>query len=121
MKKLIVCFLLILPLGVNADFIHPMDFDGSDEQKQRVIEIIKKQVKKDYCESGLDMCQETTLRMMEEENLNAFKKATQAKNRKIMDRVIRDYCNNMLNMCSYANIWMMYEENLKASKKSLSW
>jgi hypothetical protein len=78
-------------------------------------------VKKDYCQGGLDMCQDVTLRMMEQANLEAFKQATQAKNRKIMDRVIKDYCNSVVDMCSYSNIWMMYQENLKASQSSLQW
>jgi hypothetical protein len=98
-----------------------MDFDGSEAQKNRVIQIIKKRVKKDYCESSLDMCQPTTIVMMESENLKAFKNTTQAKNRKIMDRVIKDYCNSALDMCSYVTINMMYQENLKASKSSLNW
>ncbi|SHM31045.1 hypothetical protein [Vreelandella subglaciescola] len=116
---LLVC--LFFSFNAFADFIHPMDFDGSEAQKNRVIKIVKARVKKDYCDSGLDMCQSTTLRMMEGENLTAFKNASQAKNRKIMDRVIKDYCNSGLDMCSYTNIFMMYQENLKASKSSLSW
>jgi hypothetical protein len=98
-----------------------MDFDGSELQKEVVIKIIKDRVKKDYCESGLDMCQATTLRMMEQENLKSFKKSTKAKNRPIMDRVITDYCSSALDMCNYSTIWMMYQENLKASQRSLSW
>jgi hypothetical protein len=121
MKKLLLLVCLSFSFNAFADFIHPMDFDGSKAQKNRVIQIIKNRVKKDYCDSGLDMCQSTTLRMMESENLKAFKNASQAKNRKIMDRVIKDYCNSGLDMCSYSNIFMMYQENLKASEASLSW
>lgn len=122
MKRFIFSIIiLILPLSVSAaDFIHPMDFDGSDSQKQQVIKVIKERVKKDYCGSGLDMCQEALLRMMEQKNLDAFKQATKAKNRKIMDRVIKDYCNTV-DMCNYALIWMMYQKNLEASEQSLSW
>lgn len=121
MRAFIILVLLIVPFSVSAEFIHPMDFNGTESQKQKVIEIIKKRVRKDYCDSGLDMCQESTLRMMERQNLGAFKQATQATNRKIMDRMIKDYCNSGLDMCSYSNIWMMYKQNLKASKESLSW
>ena len=121
MKKILLLVCLSFPFNAFADFIHPMDFDGSEAQKNRVIEIIKNRVKKDYCDSGLDMCQSTTLRMMESDNLKAFKNATQAKNRKIMDRVIKDYCNSGLDMCSYSNIFMMYQENLKASEATLNW
>ena len=121
MKKLL--FLVCLSLSFNsfADFIHPMDFDGSEAQKNRVIQIVKERVKEDYCNNGLDMCQSTTLRMMENENLKAFKNATRAKNRGIMDRVIKDYCSNRLDMCNYSTIFMMYQENLKASQSTLNW
>ena len=121
MKNSLLLLVLILPISALSEFIHPMDFDGSELQKEAIIKTIKDRVKKDYCESGLDMCQATTLRMMERENLRSFKKATKAKNRLIMDRAIFDYCNSALDMCNYSTIWMMYQENLKASQKSLSW
>ncbi len=104
-----------------AGFIHPMDFDGSEAQKQEVIDYIKAKVRKDYCDSGIDMCQNTTLRMMESQNLDAFKEATKAQNREVMDRVIKDYCNSGIDMCNYSNILMMYQQNEDAGKKDLSW
>jgi hypothetical protein len=106
---------------VNVKFIHPMDFDGSEEQKNNVIEIIKAQVKKDYCDGAVDMCQDTTLRRVEANNLEAFKEATHAKDRKIMDRVIKDYCQGAVAMCSYSTIWRVYQSNLEASQKKLGW
>jgi hypothetical protein len=121
MKSLLLLASLSFSVNSFADFIHPMDFNGSEAQKNRVIEIIKNRVRKDYCDSGLDMCQSTTLRMMETEYLKSFKGASQAKDRKIMDRVIKDYCHSSLDMCNYSNIFMMYKENLKASKGSLNW
>lgn len=121
MKATLFLFFLLLPFNVFADIIHPMDFDGSEAQKKKVIQLIKERVKKDYCEGDVDMCQATTLRMMERENLNSFKQSTKAKDREIMDRVIKDYCYSGVDMCNYSTIWMMYEENLKASKKSLEW
>ncbi len=115
MKSLLIILTFILCSG----FIHPMDFQES--QKDVVINNIKKQVRKDYCEGSVDMCQDVTLRMMERENLNAFKKLTTAKHRKIMDRVIKDYCNSSVDMCNYVTILMMYETNLKASSQQLTW
>lgn len=120
MYKKVVLLVLLFSATSHAKFIHPMDFDGSEEQKKEVIEYIKNNVHKDYC-GQLDMCQPSNLRMMENENLNAFKKATQAKNRKIMDQVIRDYCLSGLDMCSYSTIQMMYEENNKADSEELAW
>jgi hypothetical protein len=58
---------------------------------------------------------------MEEKNLKAFKEATKATNRNIMDRVIKDYCNSGLDMCNYTTILMMYKKNVQAGGKSLSW
>ncbi|POD91431.1 hypothetical protein BV924_21395 [Pectobacterium odoriferum] len=121
MRKLLFIPLFFSSFMAAAAFIHPMDFDNSEAQKNEVIEFIKETVKQDYCESGFDMCQESMLRMMEKENLNAFKLATKAKDRKIMDKVIEDYCESGFDMCNYSNIYMMYKENLKASKQSLEW
>ncbi|QJT21672.1 hypothetical protein IBG34_04780 [Aeromonas media] len=121
MKKIAILLITTLPLLAQAGFIHPMDFDGSEAQKQQVIQYIKERVKHDYCDGQLDMCQATTLRMMEQQNLDSFKKASQAKERAIMDRAIKDYCHGGIDMCSYDTIWMMYRENLKASNEDLSW
>ncbi|RVU86457.1 hypothetical protein EOL70_03140 [Leucothrix sargassi] len=113
--------LLFFSTQAFAGFINPMDFDGSDAQKKEVVAYIKARVKKDYCDSGIDMCQEVILRMMEQENLKAFKSAAKSKNRKIMDRVIKDYCDSGIDMCNYTTIFMMYQENLKAADTELTW
>ncbi|MDF4305879.1 hypothetical protein P3697_01545 [Vibrio parahaemolyticus] len=120
MRKLITIFFLTTPFSASAGFVHPMDFNGSDSQKQEVIQYIQEKVKSDYC-GKVDMCNATTLRMMEQQNLQAFKRATKAQNRQIMDRVIHDYCNNALDMCDYNTILMMYEQNEQAIKQELSW
>ena len=111
----------LFPVCAVAGFIHPMDFDGSAAQKKEVVEFIKAQVKHDYCEGNLDLCQNTTLRMMEQENLNAFKKASKATDRAVMDQVIRDYCGGGLDLCNYSTIYMMYQENVKAGNQELTW
>jgi hypothetical protein len=122
MKKLfILCVLFFVTRDVVAGFVNPMDFNGSEAQKNEVIDYIKARVRHDYCNSGVDMCQNTTLRMMEKENLRAFKEATRANNRAVMNRVIHDYCNSGVDMCNYTTILMMYKENIKAGKESLSW
>ncbi len=93
-----------------------MDFDGSEAQKARVLEIVKSRVRKDYCEGMIDMCQPTTLRMMEKENLAAFKQAAKATNRVVMDQVIKTYCEGSVDMCNYTTIWMMYQQNVNAAE-----
>ena len=121
MHKIII-FLVIFLLSKNAlaDFVHPMIFDEKT-QKEEVLNYIKDHVKKDYCSGSIDMCNHSTLRMMEQQNLDSFKKLMQAQDKKIMDKVIEDYCSATLDMCSYSTILMMYEQNLKASKKELEW
>lgn len=121
MRKIIGFALLLVSSSVFAAFVHPLDFDGSEAKKQEVIEYIKARVKADYCDGQLDMCQPTTLRMMENENLDAFKKLTKASDRKVLDRVIKDYCKSGLDMCTYSNLEMMYQENAKASGEELTW
>lgn len=120
MKKWSIA-LIFLSSGVcsAATFINPMDFDGSESQKNQVIEFITASVKKDYCEK-VDMCQESTLRMMEKQNLDSFKLATKATDRKIMNSVVRDYCKK-IDMCNYSTLWIMYKQNYEASNKKLSW
>ncbi len=121
--RLIIFFMaLIFSTNVYAsEFIHPMDFDGSEEQKEKVIKYIEEKVREDYCNGALDMCQPTTLRMMENQNMQAFKEAIKATDRVIMDRVIKDYCNGAISMCSYTTILMMYKQNKNANEKSLEW
>lgn len=121
MKIVKIVLFLLAPTSALAGFVHPMDFNGSDAQKKEVIEYIQARVRKEYCESGLDMCQNTTLRMMEKKNLEAFKEASQATDRSVMNRVIRDYCYGGVDMCNYSTILMMYKKNVDAGKKSLSW
>ncbi|WP_153446886.1 hypothetical protein [Vibrio algicola] len=124
MKKTLLALTLLFSTSTfaAAQFINPMDFDGSQTQKDQVVEYIKDRVHKDYCEGPIDMCQESMLRMMEKKNLADFKAATKVTDRKIMDKVIKDYCgNSMLDMCTYTNILMMYKQNEKASKQSLEW
>jgi len=121
MRKFLILFIWLLSFEAMAEFVHPMDFDGSEAQKSEVIKYIEQKVRKDYCDSGLDMCNATVLRRMERANLEAFKEAINAENRKIMDRVIKDYCNSGLDMCNYKVILRMYKKNLEASGQSLTW
>jgi len=98
---------------------HPMDFDGSEAQKTQVIEFITNVTKTQYC-TNLNMCQDVTLRRMERANLDAFKKLTEAQNRKILDQVIDAYCTR-LGSCNFIILERMYRHNLQASQKKLTW
>ena len=98
-------------------FVSPIGFIANEENKAKVIAYIKKQVKEDYSKIGMD--DPMTLRMMEKENLEAFKKLTKATNKTLLRKVIKTYCD--IGMCNYSTIWMMYKEQLKATKQELEW
>jgi hypothetical protein len=120
MKKIINLLFLTLLLGnvLFADgLIHPLDFKGSEVEKERVIKFIEENVKETY--TALGMGDATTLRMMEKEELKCFKELTSVQNRELLDQVISTYCS--IGMCNYSTILMMYNEELKASSESLSW
>lgn len=110
-------FLIISLNLVGQSFVNPINFTPTESNKKRVIKYIEKQVKEDY--SAINMDDPSTLRMMEKENLNAFKELTKAKNTRLLNSVIKTYCE--IGMCNYSTILLMYNEQNKASKESLSW
>jgi len=61
----------------------------------------------------------STLRLMEKEELKSFKKLMEAKNRKLLDKVISQYCK--IGMCNYSIISMMYNKEEESSKEELTW
>lgn len=119
MKKLFIAFLLLsVCTAIFADgFIHPLDFRGTETEKQAVISFIEKDVKERY--TAIGMGDPATLRMMENEELDAFKQLTNVTNRKLLDEVIRTY--TAIGMGNYSTILMMYNEQLEASQQKLKW
>ncbi|WP_140669109.1 hypothetical protein [Pseudomonas arsenicoxydans] len=86
--------------------MHPMDFAGSNEEKQRLTTMIEESVNQSYCKAGFDKCQQTTLTLMMKSELNAFKALTMANNRELLDKKIATYCNTTY---PYTLIKMMYD------------
>ncbi|WP_421851754.1 hypothetical protein [Marinomonas sp.] len=119
MKFILLITTILFSSLANAQFVHPLNFDGSEAQKKEVITYITNRVKHDYC-GTVDMCQQVMLRLMEKENLDAFKRLTKAKNRDILDRAIHDYCGRV-DMCTYQMIEIMYNQNVEAADKKLDW
>ncbi|OBQ56801.1 hypothetical protein [Halodesulfovibrio spirochaetisodalis] len=119
MKKLLFVFLFsVVALPVfAADFVSPINFTPTDESKRAVIEYIRQNVKQEYSKIGMDS--ESTLRMMEKENLVAFKKLVTANDTELLARVIDQYCR--IGMCNYVTLQMMYEQEVKAKGESLKW
>ncbi len=109
---------LIFALGAfSQSFVSPVGFVENEENKQKVIAFITKQVKDDYTKIG--MGDASTLRMMEQENMKAFKELIKANNTELLKQVIKTYCD--IGMCNYTTILMMYKEQDKAGSKKLEW
>jgi len=118
MKKLFIIIGVFFTTSLFAQsFVSPIGFTSNETNKQKVISFIKKQVKDDYSAIGMD--DPSTLRMMENENLKAFKELITVSNIPLLKNVIKTYCD--IGMCNYTTILMMYNEQNKASKKSLKW
>lgn len=100
-----------------ADFIHPLEFNGSKDQKNAVVSFIEESVKNSCASIGVN--DPATHRMMEKQNLNAFKSLTQAKDRALLDMVIQQ-CKD-IGIIDYNTINMMYNQQEQASKDKLSW
>lgn len=118
--KNIFFFVTLIFLASNIfgqKFVSPIGFNSTEENKAKVVAFIKKQVKEDYAKIGMD--DPMTLRMMEKENLDAFKKLTKATNTVLLRKVMKTYCD--IGMCNYSTIWMMYQEQNKASQQELKW
>jgi len=101
----------------SQSFVSPIGFVATDDSKADVLAFIKKQVKDDYSKLGMD--NPSTLRLMEQENLKAFKELIKVSNTTLLKQVIKTYCD--IGMCNYSTILMMYKEQEKDSKKSTEW
>ena len=117
MKKIFLLLLLIPFVSFGQSYVSPVAFQNNDYNKNKVIQYIKYDVKKTYSAIGMD--NPTTLRMMEQENLNAFKELLSAKNKTLLKKVEKTYCD--IGMCNYSTILMMYKEEANAASKSLEW
>ena len=126
MKTLLTLFVLFFSSFVfGKNLIDPLSFSGSQSEKNAVISFIERDVKKTYCENELleSMCTNSMLRLMEEEELRSFKILTNAKNKKILNKVTSTYCDNSMleGFCTYTMILLMYEEEVKALGQKLEW
>ncbi|WP_027177825.1 hypothetical protein [Maridesulfovibrio bastinii] len=119
MKKLIlvIAFLLIATSCLAADFVNPIGFQATEQNKAAVVNYIKQSVKQDCYRVG--MTSESTLRMMEKQDLDAFQKLLSAKAPNTLTRIINQYCAT--GMCNYSTIRMMYDHEMRAKGQSLAW
>lgn len=126
MKKISFVLSLVLTTAsvasaAPAGYVDPIKFDGSEEQKTQVINYIKANVHKTYCE-GIGQCSASTLRMMEKEELQNFKfLAKEARNHeKEFRQVYKEYCQG-IGQCGYSTLKMMYVQEVESSSKELTW
>jgi hypothetical protein len=117
MMKKIFIFLLMSSLAFSASLVNPNNFKGTQKEKNAVVAWIKQNIKEEYSAIGMD--NPSTLRMMETEDLNAFKNLTQVKDKALLEEVIKTYSS--IGMDSYNTFWMMYQEEEKAKSSSLNW
>lgn len=113
-------FLALLALATTTfgqTFVSPIGFVNNETNRARVVRFIEHQVKTDYTAIGMN--DPMTLRMMEDENMKAFKQLIRATNTSLLKQVIDTYCG--IGMCNYSTIWMMYQEQNKAAGSSLKW
>lgn len=104
----------------SSNFLHPMDFKNTDEQKQQVINYIKVQTKKSLeMLEMIDSYNNILAREMEQQELNSFKALTQAKDRQVMDNLIKQL--KSINSLNYILLKEMYDQEMMASSQELTW
>ena len=123
-KKLQLLCLLVVPsigLAQPEGYVDPLTFTGSDAEKTQVIEYIKASVYETFCKKH-DQCSASTLRMMEQADLDAFKYlATNAKrNEKAFKQVHKRFCLRH-GQCRYHTLKMMFDHEDQKSKEELKW
>lgn len=101
------------------NFVSPINFNDTKENRNKVIAFIKQCVKTTYCKSE-DKCNPITLRIMEKANLNSFKNIMNPKSIDIMKKTISIYCHS-LPCCQYITIEMMYNQMLESENSKLEW
>lgn len=98
-------------------FVDPNSYQDTPENRKRVIDYIKLEVKETYSSIGLG--DPVTLRMMEKENLDAFKVLIKVKNKELLKSVIKKYSN--IGVYNYSSYLMMYNAQIDALNTELSW
>ncbi len=89
-----------------TDFVHPLDFKGTEVEKENVIAFIMSNVKETHSNIGLSI--PTMLRKMERAEVNSFIALRRVEDRRLLDEVIGSYCK--FGPCNYNTILMMYNE-----------
>lgn len=116
MKKLILTTAAIITTAVAfaQSFVNPIGYIDSETNRQQVVAYIHRNVTETYAKIGMN--DRSRLRMIEDENLEAFKKLIQVKDTELLGQVIRDYSKT--GRCDYSTFWMVYQEKEKGFRKT---
>ena len=98
----------------GPSFVSPIDFNPTEENKQKVVFYIERQVWLEFAPLG--MGDEYTLKDQGERNLSAFKQLTKVSNKVILSSLIK---NCKTDNCLYTDILKRYKEREK--KSTLKW
>lgn len=101
----------------EINFINPMNFNGTDKEKDEVIEFIKVSTKKSLELIGMDS--DTLKREMEQQQLNSFKELTKATDKEVMEKCIKNL--EMIGTLDYTLLKGTYDQEISAKNKELKW
>ncbi len=114
MKNLTLMMTLFLSFAFSQPqgFVNPLEFDNTDQQRQKVISYIKNGTLHKYCDSEDDACHPNVLQLAQADSLTAFLELSAIQNKEYLNSLIEEYCNSEFFQCSYENLLKVYEENL---------
>lgn len=118
MNKILFTVLLILASASAQlpEFVSPVEFDGSDEQKAQVSLYIQNTIMHKYCdnddEDDDNACHPVVIDIEQKENFKAFLALVAVKNKTYLNKLISEHCHIDFFQCSYDNLLHIYEDNL---------
>lgn len=121
--RLVLFVILFVPMLVFAypsGFIHPLNFDDSEEQKKQVLIYIQNTILHDYCGPQSESCHSSIIVIEREENLKAFYELVLITNKEYLNKIIDEYCNSEFFRCTYSNLLSAYKEILWLNKDLVS-
>lgn len=105
-----------LAFAQPIEFVHPLEFDGSKEQQEKVLAYIQNDILQNHCGPKDDSCHSAIIAIEREENFKAFLELTAVTNKEYLDKLILEYCHSEFFKCTYENLLKAYEESLWCDK-----
>jgi hypothetical protein len=106
MKKLLLscAFLLVTFFMYASEFVHPLDYKGTDAEKEKLHSYIEENIKDELKQIGLN--DSDTLNMEKKEEIRSFNKLRNINDRGLLDKLIKQY--SKVDMCDYSALLSMY-------------